>query len=227
MRQIITTLSLGFLALMPTAAQDMPLPPMPSPVSIEENTQMAAFRQVSAYFDAVNTLQAGFIQRSADGSQIRGTLSLARPGRVRFDYGVDATSLIVADGKTLIFADYEVGQVKRWPVEDTPLKVLLGSATDLTSAGTTIIPAPNGDENLIAVIASNPEKPKQGEVTLYFRKTDKGAAGLRLESWQVLDAKHQVTTVTLVNHMLNKPLDADLWTFEDPRGIAKRRRTRR
>lgn len=227
MRQIITILSLGFLALMPATAQDTTLPSMPAPVSIEENTQMTAFRQVGAYFDAVDTLQAGFIQRAANGAQIRGTLSLARPGRVRFDYGVDATMLIVADGETLSFVDYEVGQVKRWPVADTPLKVLLGGATDLTSAGTTVLPAPNGDENLIAVIASNPEKPKQGEVTLYFRKTPNGAAGLRLESWQVLDAKHQVTTVTLVNHMLNKPLDAKLWAYVDPRGIAKRRRTRR
>jgi len=227
MRQIITILCLGFLAFLPASAQDATLPPMPAPVNIEKNTQMAAFRQVSAYFNAVSTLQAGFIQRSADGAQIRGTLSLARPGRVRFDYGIDATLLVVADGETLNLVDYEVGKVKRWPVADTPLKVLLGNATDLTSAGTTIIPAPNGDETLIAVVASNPEKPKQGEVTLYFRKTPNGAAGLRLERWQVLDAKHQITTVTLVNHMLNNPLDAKLWAYVDPRGIAKRRRTRR
>ena len=44
-----------------------------------------------------------------------GTLQLKRPGRVRFQYG-SGDLLLVADGKTLTFVDYQVGQKSSWPL---------------------------------------------------------------------------------------------------------------
>ena len=81
--------------------------------------------QVQAHLRAVETMTAGFTQTDRRGRSSRGTLTIKRPGRIRFDYGRGANMLIVGDGRALTFIDYEVGQRQRWPINDSPLSVLL------------------------------------------------------------------------------------------------------
>lgn len=210
-------------ALLAQTSVDDPLPVE----TIEANHQDEAYKAVKHYFKTVKTLQATFLQRNSDGSNIEGMLSMERPGRIRFDYGKDSTMLIVSDGKTLNMVDYEIGKVTRWPVNDTPLKILLDSELDLTGAGASILPNINGIDDIIELVASNPEKPEQGEVTLYFRVDTRLEEGLVLDSWRVIDTKYQETRVALLNNMVNAELNHELWKYEDPRGLAKRKRARR
>lgn len=202
------------------------LPPLEEQ-TIAEDTSLKALGMVQAYMDTVKSLEAKFIQRAPDGSVTEGKLSMARPGRVRFDYTDDVPFLVVADGKTVNFIDYEIGQVTRWPVKDTPLRALLGNSTDLSSVGANIEQAPGGLEGLVALHANDPDKPELGHITVYFEETPVGAeAPLRLLSWAVTDAQGQITTVELSGGEVNVELDDDLWQFDDPRGLAKRRRAR-
>ena len=50
-----------------------------------------------------------------------GKLTLKRPGKIRFQYQKDVPLLIVGDGNSLTMIDYEVRQVQRWPVKNSPL----------------------------------------------------------------------------------------------------------
>src|SRR3546814_11023863 len=70
--------------------------------------------------------------RSRSGQTLNGTLTMKRPGKVRFQYQKGVPMLIVGDGKALTMIDYEVDQVSRWPIGDSPLSVLLNPNTDLT-----------------------------------------------------------------------------------------------
>lgn len=227
MRRLLAAGLFGLATISPhLAAQDTELPPLEEQV-IEEDLSLKALKSVQTYMETVNTLEADFVQRAPNGNLARGTLFMARPGKIRFDYKDDIPFLVVADGKTLNFVDYEIGQITKWPVKDTPLRALLGSSTDLASVNAHIEAEPSGLKGLIALSARDADKPELGEITVYFEEAPDLAGGLKLLSWVVLDAKGEVTTVELSRQAANIELAENLWEFEDPRGIAKRRRPRR
>lgn len=217
-----------YLALLAPAvmAQDTALPPLEEQ-TVEEDQSLKALRQVQAYMDGVETLEAEFRQHAPNGNVATGRLYLERPGYVRFDYTDETPFLIVADGKTLNFVDYEIGQVSKWPLKKTPLRALLGGSVDLASLQAHIEMGRPGFEDMILLSARDPENPEQGEITLHFMPDDGMPTGLRLLGWSVLDAKGEITQLALTDQQVNVALDDALWTFEDPRGLDKRRRTRR
>lgn len=224
---IAGSILLGAMAYTPAFGQEKPLPLPPlEEQDISEDTSLKALGQIQTYFDTVKSLAAKFYQRAPDGGITSGVLSMARPGRIRFDYQGDVPFLVVADGKTLSFVDYEIGQVTRWPVNDTPLRALLGSSTDLASIGGNIEVAPGGVAGLLALHATDVDRPELGRITVYFEETPSADQPLRLLSWAVVDAQGQLTTVELADEQVNVELAAKLWEFEDPRGLAKRRRPR-
>jgi len=229
MRLKLKVLLVAVSSLMTTAAfaqeKTLPLPPLEEQ-NIAEDTSLKALGQIQTYFDTVKSLEAKFYQRAPDGAVTGGKLSMARPGKIRFDYEGEVPFLVVADGKTLSFIDYEIGQVTRWPVADTPLRALLGSSTDLASIGANIELAPGGIAGLMALHATDVDRPELGSITVYFEETPNTDEKLRLLSWAVIDAQGQLTTVELTDEEVNVELAAKLWQFEDPRGLAKRRRPR-
>ena len=70
----------------------------------------AELKSVEASLAATQSMTADFLQTNGKGQQLAGTLSLKRPGKIRFAYGGGANMLLVADGKRLSFIDYDVGQ---------------------------------------------------------------------------------------------------------------------
>ncbi|UTW55457.1 outer membrane lipoprotein carrier protein LolA [Kordiimonas sp. SCSIO 12610] len=189
---------------------------------VEETPVFAAFQKIQSYMNRVNSLQANFTQRSPGGLTSKGKLFMERPGRIRFDYSDETPILVVSDGKILNLVDEEIEQVTKWPVEDTPLRVLLGNSVDLAAYGARVEVEPGGIKNIIALHATDERRPEIGEITIYFR--DQQSEGLDLISWVVNDAQGETTVVELFDTETNLKLAGSLWTFEDPRGLAKRRR---
>src|SRR3546814_12784079 len=77
-------------------------------------------------------MTAQFTQTDRAGKVLTGTLSLKKPGKIRFQYEKGVPILIVGDGKALFFIDYSVNQVQRWPIGDSPLSVLLDPGKDMS-----------------------------------------------------------------------------------------------
>ena len=100
-----------------------------APLPAQAQTGLA---QVQAHLRAVQTMTANFTQTDSRGRSLSGTLTIKRPGRIRFDYGRAANMLIVGDGRALTFLDYSVGQQQRWPINDSPLSVFLNPNQDLS-----------------------------------------------------------------------------------------------
>ena len=212
------------------AANAEPLPTLEE-VEIRDTTEIAWITRVEDYLNGLRSLRAEFIQYGADGTAQRGMVSLARPGRVRFEYGEEVPILIVADGNQITLVDYEVPQVTRWPVMDTPLRLLLADTIHLDSDVELIDSGPGSLANLLAVTVRDPERPDQGSMTLIFEKRfdENDAPRVALTSWEVIDAQGTLTTVLLSNVETNLALEASLWEFEDPRNLPsqQRRRNRR
>lgn len=206
------------------------LPPLEEQV-VEEQASLKALKLVQDYMTNVTSLKASFLQRAPGNKLSRGTLYMERPGRIRFDFKDDIPFLVVADGKSINFVDYEIGQVQKWPVKDTPMLAIIGEGFDLASVNAHIELEPGGIANLLSLAASDPDRPELGQVTVYFEQTaaitPAEDAGLNLLSWVVLDATGKATTVEIYDQEINPDLAASLWTFKDPRGLSKRRRTRR
>lgn len=230
MRRLVTKfiilggLSLPFsLAL----AQETQLPELAT-VEVSQARVGVQLSDIEAYLNNIKTMTADFIQISS-GSSIEGKLSMSRPGRVRFEYADDNPVLIVSDGNNISFIDYELGQVTRWPVNDTPLAFLLKDKVslekDVTIAG--------GEPTLFAgstyLTARDPKKPEQGELTLIFTgyPGGEGNQAFALLGWEVIDAQGNIINIRLANQEFNMPLDSALWEFEDPRNQRLQRRRRR
>src|SRR6476660_519905 len=90
-------------------------------LAADTSADMAKLR---AHITSVQTMTANFVQTDARGRSAAGTLQMKRPGKIRFQYG-SGDLLLVANGQRLTLIDYQVGQKSSWPLNRTPLGVLL------------------------------------------------------------------------------------------------------
>ncbi len=170
---------------------------------------------------AIKTMRADFIQTDRQGQSASGVLSLKRPGKIRFDYGKDAELLVVSNGKSLYMVDYEVNQVERWPIKNSPLGALLDPSRDVRRYGTLI---DTGSSEVVSVIVEDPKKPEFGAINLIFVEDAKAPGGLRLMNWIARDAQNYRTTVRLSNHRYGVAIAESTFTFRDPRRSSRRPR---
>ncbi|WP_353217760.1 outer-membrane lipoprotein carrier protein LolA [Sandarakinorhabdus sp.] len=168
--------------------------------------------EVAASLMGTTSLAADFTQAGADGRVLAGKLWLARPGKVRFQYDT-ARMLLVADGRTLSFVDYEVKQVSQWPVRRTPLQILLAAEPDLAP----IARITTDSADLIEVSARDPKRPEFGTLSIRFTRSAGAPGGLALAGWTALDAQGGRSEVRLANIRYNASLSGVSFAFKDPR----------
>jgi outer membrane lipoprotein-sorting protein len=159
---------------------------IPQPVAAQVSAPLA---QVQAHLRGVETMTASFVQTDRRGRSMNGTLTLKRPGKVRFQYGKGVPLLVVGDGKALTMIDYEVRQVSRWPIGNSPLAVLLDPSKDLSR----FAKVRQNDAQVLLVDARDPRRPEFGTITLAFAKVSNAPAGLLLRGWTMLDAQNRWT----------------------------------
>ena len=171
--------------------------------------------KVKSHISAVQTMSANFTQTDAKGRSAAGKLQLKRPGRVRFEYG-SGDLLLVANGKTLTYVDYQVGQKSSWPLNRTPLGVLLSNSPDFKGRAQVV---PNEDQRLIVVRARDPAQ--YGSILLVFIRNASSPGGLQLHGWTAIDAQNKRTTVRLSNVRYNVAVPDSAFTYADPKKRGK------
>ncbi|HWT13366.1 MAG TPA: outer-membrane lipoprotein carrier protein LolA [Allosphingosinicella sp.] len=181
----------------------------PAPVVAQANSGL---NQVQAHLRAVDTMTARFTQTDRRGRSLSGTLSLKRPGKIRFDYGRSANMLIVGDGRALTFVDYDVGQRQRWPINDSPLSVLLNPAQDLSRFARVV----RDDDQVLMIEARDTRRREFGTITIAFAKVASAPAGLTLQGWNTVDAQNHLTSVRLSGQRFNVPVADSLFTYRNP-----------
>ena len=181
---------------------------MAAPAPAADSADMA---KLKAHISSVQTMSANFVQTDARGRSAAGTLQLKRPGRVRFEYG-SGDLLLVANGKTLNFIDYQVGQKSSWPLNRTPLGVLLSSSPDLKGRAQVV---PSDDSRIMLVRARDPAQ--YGSIVLAFIRSASAPGGLQLYGWTAIDAQNKRTTVKLSNVRYNIAVPDGAFTYAEPK----------
>lgn len=179
-----------------------------APAAGAESADMA---KLKAHISSVQTMSANFVQTDAKGRSAAGTLQLKRPGRVRFQYG-SGDLLLVANGKTLSFIDYQVGQKSSWPLNRTPLGVLLSGSPDLKGRAQIV---PSKDSRIVLARARDPAQ--YGSIVLAFIRSPSAPGGLQLYGWTAIDAQNKRTTVKLSNVRYNIAVPDRAFTYAEPK----------
>jgi len=185
-----------------------------APPSAPAATPSPDLDAVSAHLRAVTTMTASFAQTDRNGRTLSGTLTLKRPGRIRFQYQAGVPLLIVGDGRALTMIDYSVRQVSRWPIRNSPLGILLDPSRDMSRIAQVV---PSGDPNLLVLRAHDPGHPEYGTISIAFTRAASAPAGLMLRGWTTIDAQNNRTTIVLGNQRFNAPVSDETFRWNDPR----------
>ena len=172
----------------------------------------SSLAQVSSHLRAVDTMTANFSQSDRRGV-LNGTITLKRPGKIRFQYQKGVPLLIVGDGKALNVIDYQVRQVQRWPIGNSPLGILLDPIKDISRIAKVIQDTPQA----LVVQARDPKRREYGTITINFTKSGSAPGGLLLQGWTMLDAQNNRTTVRLSNQRFNVAIADNAFRWTDPR----------
>ena len=190
---------------------------VPTPVAAAEgdlDRAVAALRGIS-------TMKADFTQTDRKGQTISGEMTLKRPGKIRFQYEDGVPLLLVSNGQSFTMIDYEVNQVERWPISESPLGALLDPSRDVKKYGKLVSTDHPG---VISVEVRDPNKPQFGVITLIFTRDSSAPGGLELTNWVALDAQNNRTTVRLRNHRYGISVPDSAFTYKDPRRSTRRPR---
>ena len=213
-RLLITGLGLSALAL---AALPLPHPFAPAPLAAQTNA--GDLDRVVEALRGISTMQADFTQTDRQGGVSGGVMTLKRPGKIRFDYGKKADFLVVSNGKSLFVVDYQVNQVERWPITNSPLGALFDPSRDVKRFGKLL---PTANRDVISVEVRDPAKPEFGVITMIFVRNAAAPGGLQLSHWVANDAQNNRTTVRLTNHRYGMEVAESTFTFRDPRKATRR-----
>ena len=200
------------LALALAAAPLALFVPATAPVAAQQAT--GTLDQAQAHLRSVETMTAAFAQTDRAGKVLTGTLTLKKPGKIRFQYEKGVPILIVGDGRALTFIDYSVKQVSRWPIGNSPLSVLLDPRKDMSKVAKVV---QSGDPRILLVEANDPAHPEYGRITLAFAKNASAPGGLMLQGWVALDSQNNRTTIRLTNQKFNAAVNDRTFRYNDPR----------
>lgn len=210
-KPICAALALTLGAAVPAAYLAAPIPATAAAGDLD--AAVAALR-------GIGSMTADFTQTDRNGTTIPGKLFLKRPGKIRFEYAPSAKMLVVSNGKSLYLVDYEVKQVQRWPIGNSPLGALLDPNRDVKAFGRLV---PTDHPDVVSVEVKDRKHPEYGVITLIFVRDASAPGGLRLTNWVALDSQNHRTTVRLSNQSYGAAIADSKFTFTDPRRTGGRR----
>ena len=216
-RRLARAATLAAAALVAPLALTAVAAPEPAPAPAAQTTGPLA--EAVAALRAITTLRADFIQTDRNGNRSNGVLTIKRPGKIRFQYAPGIPLLIVGDGRALTLIDYEVRQVQRWPIGNSPLGALLDPNRDLSRFGHL---QPTADANVVSIEVRDRGHPEYGVITLIFVRNTSAPGGLELTSWVALDSQNKRTTIRLSNPRYGIAVSDDTFRWNDPRRPAHR-----
>lgn len=193
-------------ALTPVAIAAAAVPAAAAPES-------ADLARVQAHLMSVQSMTANFTQTDAKGRSAAGTLQLKRPGRIRFQYG-SGDLLLVANGKSLTYLDYQVGQKSSWPLNKTPLGILLAANPDIKGNAKVVA---STDPRTVVIRAKDRQNPEYGTLILAFLRSPSAPGGLMLYGWTAVDAQNKRTTVKLSNQRYNVAVPDGAFQYAEPK----------
>ena len=162
-----------------------------SALALPAAAQQLSLDEISAYLNGFTTGQGGFTQINGDGTISTGTIYIKRPGRIRFEYAPpDDAMFIAGGGQVAVFDARSNEEPQRYPLNQTPLSIILEANVDL--ARRNMVTGHTSDGTTTTVTAQDPDHPDYGSIQLVFT-----ANPVELRQWLVSDDTGSQTTVIL------------------------------
>lgn len=190
MRSVLLAAGLALASALPAAAEKLSL------------------SALSAYLNSFETARGAFTQINDDGTIQTGTIYIRRPGRVRFEYDPPEETLVLASGGAVAVFDPKGNSgPETYPLERTPLKIILARQVDLSRER--MVSAHDHDGSATTVTAQDPENPDYGNIQLVFT-----GPPVELRQWKVNDSGGGSTTVVLGDLELGPSLPNRLFNIQ-------------
>lgn len=173
------------------------------------DSDTALLQKASSYLNAIDTLQARFLQVDGRGGVAEGDLYVDRPGKMRLVYDPPTPVLIVADGAYVIYVDLELGEPSYLDIDDTPAGFLLKPNWAFSDDGVDVKEIVR-QPGIIEITAAQSGGATSGELTFIFSE-----GPFELRQWRVKDAQSQEITVTLFETRTGLSLDPGLFIYEE------------
>lgn len=173
--------------------------------SLQDAEPATVVAAANAYFNGFQTLTGSFIQIGADGRRIGGKLTLAKPGRLRFEYDQPSPLEVIADGTSVAVRDRKLNTQDLYFISQTPLKFLLRERIDL-ARDLTVSDVSNDPGGVRIGLEDRSTLGGTSKIQLYFDAEMK-----TLSQWRITDPQGYLTTVQLSNLQKGKAVDGSLF----------------
>ncbi len=203
-RRFFLAAGLAAAIVSPAMAQTAPVP------AVLTADQKALLDKATAYIQGLSSAKGHFVQTDARGTQTQGTFYLQRPGKARFAYDPPAGLLVVSNGNNVNIFDSRLKTYESYPLEKTPLNLLLAREVRLDRGVviTDIRPLADG----FTIVAQDAKRKALGKISLDFSNAPVGLMG-----WTVTDIKGGQIRVRLSDFAETSDLDPKLFVLTDPR----------
>ncbi|GLS44963.1 LolA family protein [Methylobacterium brachythecii] len=176
--------------------------------SMQHAEPEAVVQRANAYFNSFQTLTGGFLQIGPDGRKIGGRLSLAKPGRLRFEYDQPSPLEVVADGTSVAVRDRKLNTQDLYFISQTPLKFLIREKIDL-ARDLNVTEVGNDPGGIRVSLEDRSTLGGTSKIQLYFDAEMK-----TLSQWRITDPQGYLTTVQLSNLQKGKAVDPILFFID-------------
>ena len=194
----------AMLAFLLLAGAAVAAPPAPAALTAQDTLEL---QRIAAYLNGIRTMTAHFQQTANNGAVSTGSLWVARPGRMRFEYDRPTPITLLADSTSMYYWDKELNQTSKYDLRETPAWFFL---RDPISFGADVIVTRlerlGGVVRVTVVESANPDA---GSLTLAFTENP-----LALRQWVVVDQQGKTTAVTLTDLQFGMALDPRLFQYQ-------------
>ena len=178
-------------------------------VQPKKNEHKAWLFAAESYLNSIRSLEASFLQSSANGKFAHGTLFLHRPGNLRIKYKNPITLQVYANGTWLFYIDNELKEISQIPLEKTPAFFLISDKFRFTN-GLKVLNIIKESGTLKIKIAGLSDE-GGGSMTLILSEQADSFIG-----WTVTDTQGIITNIKLLDPIINKPIPEGTFNFTVP-----------
>ena len=178
--------------------------PTPAPLTPQDTQEL---QRIAAYLNGIRTMKAHFQQVGNNGGVSSGTVWVARPGRMRFEYDPPTPIAMIADSTSIYYWDKQLGQTSKYELRSTPAWFFLRDP--IAFSGDITVTRFENSGGLIRVTVVEAAQPDLGSLTLVLNANQPV-----LRQWIVVDQQGKTTTVTLSNLQFGMALDPRLFQYQ-------------
>ena len=163
----------------------------------------ADLKQIENYLNKITNLSANFVQKTSDGSKVKGKFFLSRPGKMRIEYLTKPEVVIVVNGSVLSYYDVELDEISHLSTNTTPASFLTRPSISFNAKDLEVTDIKKFSNQIkISIIKKN--RKEAGEFSLVF--TTNPLSFIKMEVKNDLDQIIEVilTDIDFTNSITDK-----------------------